>query len=116
MMKFILGHTELDGPAVPWWRCVLHQRPWFWLTGQGGALCVDAAGTSKRRRSAGTLSPTDRQTVSPGTSSLASRCSRLPSLTLRNGEINVRQTPDGTRADVEAGEAGDASASLFWLR
>lgn len=43
-------------------------------------LCV----TSKRRRSAGTLSPTDRQTVSPGTSSLASRCSRFPSLTLRH--------------------------------
>lgn len=44
--------------------------------------CVVVRVTSKRRRSAGTLSPTDRQTVSPGTSSLASRCSRLPSLTL----------------------------------
>lgn len=42
--------------------------------------------TSKRRRSAGTLSPTDRQTVSPGTSSRARRCSRRPSRTLEYKE------------------------------
>lgn len=48
--------------------------------------------TSNRRRSAGTLSPTDRHTVSPGTSSLASRCSRTPSLTLAQAKTSHDQT------------------------
>jgi hypothetical protein len=38
--------------------------------------------TSNKRKSAGTLSPTERQTVSPGTKSRASVCSNFPSRTL----------------------------------
>ena len=54
------------------------------------SVCVCVC-TSKSRRSAGTLSPTDRHTVSPGTSSLASMCSRFPSLILRGGGERERE-------------------------